>query len=187
MIKDLVSKNRSYRRFDESIRLSRSFLEGLIDLARLSPSARNQQALKFRIVNEKRECDLLFPSLAWAGYIPDWVGPVIGERPSAYIIILGDKDLGSSFLEDLGISAQSIMLGAVSEGYGGCMIGSIRRESVRRDFSLPENFEILLVLALGKPVEKVVIERISEGEIKYWRDENGIHHVPKRDLKDIIV
>ena len=187
MINELIRKNRSYRRFDEAQRMSKSQISRLIELARLSPSARNQQALKFRIVTEQSECELLFPNLAWAGYIPEWKGPEPGERPSAYIIIVGDKSLGRSFSEDLGISAQSIMLGAVSEGYGGCMIGSVKRESVKRDFSLKDDYEVLLVLALGKPVEKIVIEEIKEGDIRYWRDESGIHHVPKRGLKDIII
>ncbi len=187
MIKELIRKNRSYRRFEESSRLSQSLLESLIDLARLSPSARNQQALKFKIITEQNDCDLLFPSLAWAGYIPEWIGPDVGERPAGYIIILGDMRLGKSFSEDVGIAAQSIMLGAVSAGYGGCMIGSIKREKVRRDFALREHIDILMVLALGKPVEKVLIERIEEGDIKYWRDEKGVHHVPKRDLIDLII
>ena len=187
MIRDLIRKNRSYRRFNESNRLSQNLLESLIDLARLSPSARNQQALKFKIITEQNDCDLLFPSLAWAGYIPEWIGPDVGERPAAYIIILGDMHLGKSFSEDLGIAAQSIMLGAVSAEYGGCMIGSINREKVRQDFALREHFDILMVLALGKPVEKVLIEHIKEGDIKYWRDDEGVHHVPKRDLTELIV
>ena len=187
MIKDIVKKNRSYRRFDESIRLSNGLLKSLIDLARLSPSSRNQQALKFMITADPEECNLLFKSLAWAGYIPDWKGPVPGERPSAYITILGDKRLGQSFSEDLGIAAQSILLGAVDEGYGGCMVGSIKRERVRQDFKLPEHFEILLVLALGKPIEEVVIEALVDGNVRYWRDKNGIHHVPKRDLLELII
>lgn len=187
MIEELIKRNRSYRRFDEKNRFSRSFLTGLVDLARLSPSARNQQALKFMIITGQDECDLLFPSLAWAGYIPDWKGPVPGERPSGYIIIVGDNNLGQSFSVDLGISAQSILLGAVEAGYGGCMIGSINRKDVRREFSLGDHYEILLVLALGKPVEEVVVESIVEGSIKYWRDANGVHHVPKRDLHDIII
>lgn len=187
MIKELIYKNRTYRRFDQSSRFSENKLEEFIDLARLSPSSRNQQALKFKIICEKEECDLLFPSLAWAGYIPEWAGPVEGERPSGYIIILGDRQLGNSFSEDLGIAAQSIMLGAVSEGYGGCMIGSIKREKLRNDFLLNDNHEILLVLALGKPIEKVVLDPMHDGNIKYWRDENGVHHVPKRKLKDLIV
>ena len=187
MLRELIKKNRSFRRFDEKNRLSMDFMRSLVDLSRLSPSSKNQQALKFRIIIDQAECDTLFPSLAWAGYIPDWDGPVKGERPSAYIIILGDKLIGSSFAIDLGISAQSILLGATNEGYGGCMICSVRKENVRRDFILPDHYEILMVLALGKPVEQVVLERIKENNIKYWRDQESIHHVPKRDLDDIIV
>ena len=187
MIREIVERNRSYRRFVESQRISYDFLEGIVDLARLSPSSRNQQAIKFKIVSDQEGCNLLFPTLAWAGYITDWNGPGKGERPAGYIIMLGDKNLGTSFSVDLGISAQSIMLGAVEGGYGGCMIASIQRDKLRKLFSIDENFEILLVLALGKPAEKVFIEDIKDGNIRYWRDENDRHHVPKRLLTDLIV
>jgi nitroreductase len=129
---------------------------------------------------------LIFPHLAWAGYIEDWPGPAEGERPTAYIVILGDKDISPSFHCDHGIAAQSIMLGATEQGLGGCMIGSIQRDELRAALAIPERFEILLVLALGKPSEKVVIEN-ANGNIKYWRDADNVHHVPKRALDDIIL
>jgi len=187
MISNLIEKNRSYRRFNEADRFPDGFLEELIELARLSPSARNQQALKFKIVTSPEGCELVFPNLAWAGYLADWHGPAPGERPSGYIMILGDTGLGKSFSIDLGIAAQSIMLGAVEAGYGGCMIASVDKKNLRRDFSILDQYEILLILALGKPDEKVVIERMVDGDIKYWRDEGGIHHVPKRALKDLLL
>lgn len=187
MIHDLVIRNRSYRRYDEKSRLSTEFLRSLIELARLSPSSRNQQALKFKIISDQMGCEKLFPSLAWAGYLKDWHGPVEGERPAAYIILLGDKELGVSFSTDLGIAAQSILLGAVEGGYGGCMIASIKKDKVRRDFEITDRYEILLVVALGKPVEIVSIDVMKDGDIKYWRDSDGTHHVPKRGLNEVII
>lgn len=187
MLYDLILKNRSYRRFYQNERPSTDFLTGLVDLARLSPSSRNQQALKFKILSAQVECDRLFPSLAWAGYLKDWDGPAEGERPAAYIIILGDTNLGSSFSTDIGIAAQSILLGAVEKGLGGCIIASIKRDKVRQDFDIPEYFDILLVIALGKPAEKVTVEEMKDGDIQYWRDSSGVHHVPKRGLNEIIV
>jgi nitroreductase len=143
--------------------------------------------LKYVLCNSSDCCGKIFPSLAWAGYLKDWDGPVPGERPSAYIIILGDKTVAESFNVDHGIAAQSIMLGASESGLGGCMIASIRRELLRKEISIPENFEILLVLALGKPVENVILEEVKDGDIKYWRDSDQNHHVPKRKLEDVII
>jgi nitroreductase len=187
MIKDLVLKNRSYRRFDESHRISEDELLELVELARVSPSSRNQQALKFALTSEREKCDELFKYLAWAGYIPEWDGPIEGERPSGYIIIYGDKNLGSQFATDVGIAAQTILLGAAELGLGGCMIGSIKRNEFRSHFQVPEKLEILLVLAIGKPVETVVIDDIKEDDIKYWRDSEGVHHVPKRKTCDMLI
>lgn len=186
-IRNLVLKTRSYRRFDESHQIDIKILREFVDLARLSASAANRQPLKYILCNTVECCGKIFPSLAWAGYLKDWDGPVPGERPSAYIIILGDKTVAESFNVDHGIAAQSIMLGASESGLGGCMIASIRREQLRNEINIPENFEILLVLALGKPVENVIIDEIKDGDIKYWRDSDQNHHVPKRKLEDVII
>jgi nitroreductase len=130
----------------------------------------------------------IFPHLAWAGYLKDWGGPKEGERPSAYIIVLGDKTITHEFGCDHGIAAQSILLGAVEKGLGGCIIGSVRRNELSRELNIPDQFDILIVIALGKPKEQVVIETVgADGNIKYWRDEQGIHHVPKRTLEEIII
>jgi nitroreductase len=186
-LKDLILRTRSYRRFDESRRIETPILESLIDLARLSASGANKQPLKYLVYNEAADCDRIFPYLAWAGYLREWPGPDKGERPSAYIIVLGDKTIAESFGIDHGIAAQSIMLGAVEAGFGGCMIQSIKREELRSELGLADSYDILLVLALGKPVEKVVVEEIRDNDVKYWRDEDKTHHVPKRNLKDIIL
>lgn len=186
-LKDIVYRNRSYRRFDESHPVDKGTLESLIDLARLSSSGANKQPLKYLIYNEPAWCARIFPYLAWAGYLKEWHGPVQGERPSAYIIMLGDKSITENFGIDHGIAAQSIMLGAAELGLGGCMIQSIRRDDLSEEINLPDRYEILLVLAIGKPVEKVVIEQISNDDVKYWRDADKTHHVPKRDLNDIIL
>ncbi len=186
-LRDLILKTRSYRRFDESYKVDVKVLENLVDLARLSPSAANKQPLKFLLSNDPEWCKKIFPCLAWAGYLKDWDGPVSGERPAAYIIILGDKTIAETFNVDHGIAAQSIMLGAAEYGLGGCIIASIKRDLLRKELNIPEKFEILLVLALGKPVEKVIIEDIKEGDVKYWRDNNQYHHVPKRKLDELII
>lgn len=186
-LKDLVYKTRSYRRFEESHHIDLKVLEELVDLARMSASAANRQPLKYLLYNTPEYCQRIFPSIAWAAYLKDWYGPVPGERPSAYIIILGDKSIAESFSFDPGIAAQSIMLGATEAGLGGCMIASIKREALRNDLKIPEKFDIVLILALGKPVEKIMIDEISNDDVKYWRDDQQNHHVPKRPLEELIL
>ena len=188
MIKELIKKNRSYRRFYEDIPVSRKTLEELIDLARLSASAANRQPLKYILSYEKNKNDLIFSSLGWAGYLKDWPGPVVGERPSAYIIMLGDTEISNNYWCDPGIAAQSILLGATEKGLGGCIFASIKREELKSALEIGDRYEILYVLAIGKPKEKVVLETIKpDGDIKYWRDSEEVHHVPKRLLKDVIL
>ena len=186
-LKDLIFKTRSYRRFDESCRIDYKTLEKLVDLARLSASGGNRQPLKYLIYNSPEDCSRVFPSVVWAAYLKDWSGPGPGERPSAYIIILGDRSIFETFGVDHGIAAQSIMLGATEAGFGGCMIASIKRELLRDELKIPDRFDILLILALGKPVEKVIIEEIRNGDVKYWRDAEKGHHVPKRPLGELIM
>ena len=188
MLRDLILKNRSHRRFHQAAVIPRSTLEELVDLARLSPSGGNMQALKYVLSCDSTKNDRIFAQLAWAGYLKEWPGPVEGERPSAYIIILGDKTIVESFGCDHGIAAQSIMLGATEMGLHGCMIGSIKREELRASLNIPAHYEILLVIALGKAKETVVLENVDlSGNIRYWRDAEGVHHVPKRALSDIII
>lgn len=186
-LKDIVYKTRSYRRFSESYHVEYKILETLIDLARMSASGANRQPLKYLVYNDPADCSRIFPSLLWAGYLKEWDGPEPGERPSAYIIVLGDKQIAEGFGVDHGIAAQSIMLGATESGLGGCMIASIRRERLRAELRIPEQFDILLVLALGKPVENVIVDEIKEGDVKYWRDEEKNHHVPKRSVGELIL
>ena len=188
MIRDLISKNRSYRRFHQEVNIKLEDLRELVDLARLSASARNAQPLKYILSHQPQKNSLIFPHLAWAGYLTDWPGPCEGERPSAYIIILGDTEISQSSDCDHGIAAQSILLGAIEKGLGGCMIASIERQGLRQALEIPPRYKILLVLALGKPKETVVIETVGPaGDTKYWRDSKGVHHVPKRALDDIII
>jgi len=188
MLEDIVKASRSYRRFHEEKPIEPETLKGLVDLARLSPSAANLQPLKYIISADPELNARIFPTLAWAGYLKDWPGPAKGERPSAYIVILGDTEITRNFGCDHGIAAQSIMLGAAEKGLGGCMIGSIDRQKLREALHIPDRYEILLVLALGYPKERVMLEEVpQDGDIRYYRDPEGVHHVPKRRLDDIML
>ncbi|ACF12544.1 nitroreductase [Chloroherpeton thalassium ATCC 35110] len=186
MIKDLILKNRSYRRFLQDEKISTGTLKELIELARLSPSAANLQPLKYILSNDEQKIQRIFTTLRWAGYLKEWPGPKEGERPSAYIIMLGDRRISENIYCDEGIAAQSILLGATEKGLGGCVIASVQRDALQDALGIPGDFQIFLVLALGVPKETVVLEDLKE-DVKYWRSEDGVHHVPKRSLDDIIL
>lgn len=188
MLLDLIKKNRSCRRFYQEQKVSMETLKELVNLARLSASAANLQPLKYILSCNSYQNTLIFSCLGWAGYLKDWPGPKKGEKPSAYIIILGDTAKTKKFGCDLGIAGQSVLLGAREKGLAGCMIGSIKQEKLRNSLQIPNQFEILLVLAIGKPKEEITIENMgTDDNIRYWRDSKGIHHVPKRNLSDIII
>ena len=188
MIKDLILKNRSYRRFHQEEQISLETLRELVELARLSASASNFQPLKYFLSCDRKKNETIFKCLSWAGYFKDWPGPKEGERPSGYILILGDTNISKNFDHDCGIAAQSILLGATEKELGGCMIASIQNEKLCNSLNIPERYQILLAIALGKPKEQVVIEKTNaDGDIKYWRDNKDIHHVPKRPLNEIII
>jgi nitroreductase len=188
MIRDMVIKNRSYRRFHQEVPIERETLKELVDLARLSASAANRQPLKYLLYCQPEKNQLIFPCLSWASYLKDWPGPAEGERPSAYIVVLGDTRIHPTFSCDHGIAAQSIMLGATEMGLGGCIMSAVDRIKLRPALNIPRHYEILLVLALGKPAETVTLETVGpDGDIKFWRDKDDVHHVPKRTLDDIIL
>ena len=188
MLKDLVFKTRSYRRFYQDTAVGMETLKELVDLARHSASGANRQPLKYILSCEAKTNDRIFETLGWAAYLKDWTGPVEGERPAAYIVIMLDTGVSNQPFVDHGIAGQNIMLGATEKGLGGCIIASVNRDKLKKILDIDDRFEILLVLALGTPKETVKIEYIdSDGDIKYWRDEEDVHHVPKRRLDDIIV
>jgi nitroreductase len=185
---ELVRTNRSYRRFNERRPLDAETLIGLVGLARNTPSAMNRQPLKYVVSCGARSNAKVFDTLAWAGSLKDWDGPEPGERPTGYIVVLVDKELNPSAATDIGIAAQTILLGAVDRGLGGCMLGAIRRPALREALSLPDHLEIGLVIALGEPVERVVLEDAAPGgSTTYYRDPDSTHHVPKRTLTEIII
>ena len=166
-------------------------LKGLVDTARLSGSARNGQVLKYMLVTEQEQRDLVFPLLGWAGYLSDWKGPKPGERPAAYILCLLDKSLLKGTENeahfDCGIATQSMLLAAAEQGVYGCRIGAFAK-NIDTVLNVAEPLSVMLVLALGYPAEAVVLEDVgNDGGIQYWRDEQGVHHVPKRTREDVLV
>jgi len=187
MISELIRRNRSYRRFHQNEAISESDLLEMVDNARLTPSGRNAQTLRYLLSNMPEMNARIFPTLAWAGYLTGWGGPAEGERPSAYIVILNDDTISTNYFCDHGITSLAILLTAVEKGYGGCIIASVNRDALRETLNIPEQYSIVQVIALGKPAETVVIDPVVDGDIKYWRDEKSVHHVPKRTLDSIIL
>lgn len=187
-VKELLARNRSYRRFHQDPPLDEKTLVGLVGLTCLCPSAANRQPLKYLISWEPEQNAKIFLHLRWAAALRPWPGPAEGERPTGYVVILGDTQITDNFHCDHGIAAQSILLAAVEQGLGGCMIASIDRDGLRQSLGIPKHLDILLVLALGKPKETVVLEHGARPDkIPYWRDENGVHHVPKRPLEEVLL
>ncbi len=190
-VQELIKKNRSYRRFYQDHKISEEQLLKLVNLAILSPSPRNLQALKFWVSIDAELNKKIFSGLAWAGYLKNWQGPKSGEQPTAYIFILADKNISHNFQKDFlstasGIVAQSILIGAVEMGLGGCIIAAFRKNKVSQTISLVDHLEILLILAIGKPKENIIITDVDDTDtIKYWRDVDGNHYVPKRKLDDL--
>ena len=187
MIVELVKKCRSIRRFDESRKITRDELLDLVDLGRVTASGANKQPLKYLVYADQKSNDAIYPHTSWAGYLTDWDGPVEGERPVAYIVMLLDTEISETVDCDHGIAAQTIALAAMERGIGCCMISALKRVPLKRDLGITEQYKVQLVLALGYPAESVVLEEARDGDIKYWRDDSDVHHVPKRPLDEVVL
>ncbi|MFX0140088.1 MAG: nitroreductase family protein [Candidatus Hodarchaeota archaeon] len=185
-LEDIIYKRRTIRRFKPEP-ISLDILKKLVDLARVAPMARNIQALEFIIIHNAEIRKKLFPLVNWAGSLPeDQRTPEKGREPTAYIIVLVNKKIKSSYVDfDVGAAAENILLGAVHFGLSSCWMGSINREKIRRLFEIPEHYSIKHVISLGYPDEDSVMEPYKDS-FKYWKDDDGRMHVPKRALEDII-
>ncbi|MDP8304974.1 MAG: nitroreductase family protein [Candidatus Chlorobium antarcticum] len=186
--RDLVSRSRSCRRFEGGAPVGEEAVGNLVEIATCLPSARNLQPLRYIALTEMAECAGLFPLLQWTGYLEDWPGPEEGERPTAYLVMLNDLSIAADSSCDCGIAAGAILLGATAAGFGGCIVGSVQKGAVRELLRIPDQYAVQMVIALGRPAETIVIDRIGEGEgTGYYRDRNDIHHVPKREAADVLL
>ena len=189
--REIVIANRSYRGYDESYKFTREKLEEYVDLTRFTPSSVNMQPFKYYVAYEKANVDTIQKMTKWARALPELNLPYEGKRPTGFIIICQDTNIFSNtnrFMKDVGIVAQTILLQAAEDGLGGCMIGNFNAEEVKSTLCLSDNLLPLLIVALGKPSEKIVITEVKEdGKTDYYRDENDVHYVPKRSLEDILI
>ena len=192
MIKEIIKKTRSFRRFDQSYGIERNTLVELIELARLSASPTNIQSLKYFISCDTETNKKIFNTLKWASGLPEWGGPKEGEKPTAYIVMLGDNSLipegkRNYFEIEVGIQGQSIRIGATEKGLGSCPIAAINRAQLAEELKIDLKFNIELVIAIGKPAEIVELIEIQDNKTMYYRDSQGIHYVPKRSINELII
>ncbi|GET29132.1 nitroreductase [Prolixibacter sp. SD074] len=187
-LRELIMRNRSYRRYVEEFRIDRKVLLDLVELTRYAASGQNAQPLKYKLSYEPEINEKVFEHLAWANYLTDWPGPGKGERPSAYILVLLDREIAQQCFCDDGIAMQNILLGAVDKGLGGCILRAVHKPALRKLFQISERYDIMDVVALGKPAEVIQIEDLgADGDSRYYRDEDNVHHVPKRKLADLVI
>lgn len=187
MMQKLTKLNRSYRKFDNTFPVTKDQLKNMIQNACYCPSAGNLMPLRYFISNNNEINNKIFDNLGWAAYLKDWQGPTPNEQPTAYIIILSEKAQAKYTMCDTGIAAQTILLSAVEMGLGGCLLANFNNDKLKKDIQIPEQYDVCLVIAIGKPTEKIIIEHVTNNDVKYWRDDKLIHHVPKRDIKEVII
>ncbi|MGD9131108.1 MAG: nitroreductase family protein [Candidatus Bathyarchaeota archaeon] len=178
-----IRKRRTIRKYLQKAVQEKALIK-CVDAARLSPSGRNRQPLRYVIVNDPKLLKQVFTTLNWAVDLPDYF-PTEEEMPRAYIVLLLDKS-GRTPVHDASIASMSISMVAYDEGLGSCILASVNRKRLRRILDVPESLAIELVVALGYPAENPVIDTVKDGDTNYWLDQNGILHVPKWDLKDMV-
>jgi nitroreductase len=181
----VIYERRTIRRYKKEP-ISMEILKKLIDYARLAPAAANKQSLEYIIVKDPQMRSKLFPLLRWAAYLPkDQRTPKEDERPMAYIIVLNNIKIKKNVQYNIGAAIENILLGATSFGLGACWMGSIDKIRIRELFKIPKHYKITHVISLGVPDEKSKVEPY-EDTFKYWKDEKGIMHVPKRSSDEVI-
>ncbi len=181
----LMVSRRTIRQF-KSTPISREFLERLVNVARMAPSASNLQPLEFIVADEKEVLDKIFPCLKWAGYIAPEGDPRPGQEPMAYIVVLVNTDVRKKNYEwDVGAAVENMILTALEKGIGSCWLVSIDKKKIMSILKVPGSYMIDAVLALGYPAETPIADEMKDS-IKYWKDNKGQLHVPKRRFKDVI-
>lgn len=176
-----IKTRRSIRKFKQKP-IPKSVLTKILESGRLAPSAGNLQPCEFIVVNEAKAKEDLFPALKWAFYIAPKGNPKKEDRPFTYIVTIVDIDKSASWgLIDATIAMESMTLAAWSFGVASCWLGAIDKDKIRQLLVIPKHYNVEFVLALGYPAEKSVVEKYK-GDVKYWKDEKGVLHVPKRSL-----
>lgn len=181
----MILSRRTIRQFKQDP-IPIEYLEKCIEAARFAPSASNLQPLEFFLIIDAEKVKEVFPMLKWAAYISPKGNPQEGRKPTAYLALLVNKSIRETGAEyDVGAAVENFILSAWSFGIGSCWMVSVDRIRFRDVFNVPQEYIIDSIVALGYPDESPVVET-ADKNIRYWKDNNGILHVPKRPLKDIL-
>ena len=189
MLKDLLKSNRSYRSYDFSHKIDTTTLLDIVDHVRFAPSSANMQPLKYIVVNNEDLVIGMEAQIKLAMLLTDIQLPPPNGGPSAYIVVCQDSNISKNsapFHIDVGIVSHTILLAAAEKNYGGCMIGNFNKTEVSKLLSLNNTLQPCLVIALGKVNETVQLDDLVDGDSTHYYRQDGIHHVPKRQLKDIV-
>lgn len=189
---EAVTKRRSIRRF-ENIPVAYGILEKCVNGARLAPSSWNHQVCEYIIVDDERLLYQVLNSLkGWGGKTRPEEGWPREFGPRAFIITLFnktlEKELGAERTAgslDAGLATENILLTAMSHGLGSCPTRSFEEDKLKKLLNIPDKYDIAFVVALGYPDESPVEETFTDS-LDHQVDGQGVRHVPKRKLKDIM-
>jgi len=185
---ELIRKRRTVRKFTQEP-IPHDILLKLVDAARVAPTGMNIQPLRYKIVEDAETVKKVFGLVGFAAKIAPHGNPKPGEEPTAYILTLVDKDVrAKGYDDDVGAATENMMLAALEEGIGSCWMGNIKREALRELLNIPDKYIIDTLVALGYQAEEPVQEDVPAGsDLSYYKDENGVLHVPKIRLEDVIL
>ena len=178
---NIILKRRSIRKF-ENKPVEKEKLEKMVNAARVAPSGANLQPLKYIAVTTPSLCEKIFGLTKYAGYLKDW-NPTEADQPRAYIVVLQDMAISKNQL-DAGAAIENIILTALEDGIASCWVGSFDRAGLMKTLNIDETMEINSVVALGYPAQQSEEAEFC-GDVKYFMDENGDFHVPKRPMSEV--
>ena len=182
---ELLLRNRSQRGYLKDYVVKREELDRIVAVCSKVPSARNQQVLRFRLVTRDTGADKVLKNIRLGAALPELHLPLPGTEPEAFIIVCSTVEENKMVDIDLGIALQSMLLKAVEMGLNGLAIGAFNKGAIVRELELP--LDPLMIVAIGKGIEKIELKKIAPDESHAYYREGGIHYVPKVGLEDLLV
>ncbi len=189
-LKDMLIANRSYRNYNNDVKVTYEELKDIVELTRYCATGGNIQALRYRIVCDDKEVAEMHKLVKFGALLKELNLPYTGNDPTAYLVICAESENSNNapHATNIGIAAQTMLLGAVARGYGGCMIGNFDKAAATELLDIKEGYHPLLAISLGAPKENCVVRTIRKGEpTAYYRGEGDCHVVPKIALEDLLI
>ena len=182
-VMEALATRRSIRKYQNEP-LHEGVMEELLEIARFYPSGLNLQPLKFMPVTNGEDVTFATENLRWAGYLPGYeIG--VEERPVAYIVIFGDRQISNQFDFAAGSAVNQLCLGAHGKGLGSCCLMIHKKPQFLEHFRLDgERYEPLYAIALGHPKHGATTTDLTT-DCKYTLDANGDFVVPKRTVSEL--